>query len=679
MKPLTYLGLLFARSACAASLFVSVASLHAATESDFDEEAVWGQTSMSCTGGILRVSTGRMERCWQITPEGLRTIRITDSVSLASFSNPDMAVGCDWQVPGIVAPGSVGHLESLTARDDDDEGFTSRHLEVVATFSYPDDVSVRFVIWAFPQARGIRTQVWLRGHPTKETHPTVPGCVDWIPAPQQGQQQRYFGYYNDTQNRNDWNLPILREEVREERLREGIDWASAACIEGTGGGIMLVKESHKCVNQQGVGTGGFAVIDGGLANTGLRLAPSDLSPDRYRWAWASWCIAYDGTDADRELALKTFYSVRYPIVPERDVYALANTWGSSGLHGITGQQMSQENEVLAELESVARLGIDGLQIDDGWEGPDVDKVTTWRPDPAIYPSGWSRVADRAHALGLRLGLWAVSTRISLEDMKWNYTQAHFLYWKLDFAELSDADAIDNNMAKTRDFLKFTGMRAQTIWDVTEIAPRYGYYWAREYGPAWLANRKPTLPVSVVYKPAILLRDIWQLSRYVPLNKVQIPVQNINLVDPAISDARRYNQLYCVAIGLAGIPCFFQTTRFYSTDEHANIRALLTLWKRHREALFESCIFPVGDTPTGRSWSGFQFRYNGSEGYLLLFREVDNDQATHSIVMRYLANKDLEIDDLCKSSTRTVAVGPSGAIDFTIPQAAGFLFVRYRVK
>lgn len=635
-----------------------------------------GPAKMAFDGRVLSVTTGRIERRWAVTAAGLKTLSVEDPTRGIRFALSGNSSGSDWNLAGFVAECAPGRLETVDSRVGDDEGFTSRHLEVDAVFSYPGGLRVRYAVWAYPNARGLRTQLWLRGRASGLGGPGA-ARVDWVPAGGEGARWRYFGYDNDTQHRNDWDKPILREEVRE--AGAAVDWASGAAIERAGAGLLLVKESQKCVNQPGAETGGFLSEEGGLADTGLRLKPADLRPDRERWAWATWCVLYDGSDADRELALKSFYAIRYPIVPQRDVYSGANTFGSGGSSGVVSLAMAHEDQVLPEIDSVAELGIDRLQIDAGWSdlgGPKTTKA--WRPDPRIYPEGWKRIVTRAKERGIGLGLWAPSTAIPLADLEWNTDRGGFVDWKLDYARLATADAIDTNIDKVRTFLQSTGHRSQVIWDVTENAPRYGYFWAREYGGVWLANRKPAVPANAVYKPGVLLRDIWQLARYVNLNKVQIAIQNLSLVSPTLSDARRYNQPYCVAIGLAGIPLFFGTTRAYPPPERAAIKDLLAAWKRHNTDLFASVVFPIGDVPSGHSWTGFQFRHGDQDGYLLVFREPDSPEAAQVLGLRLVANRRLRVEDLRTGQVSAAETDGAGRISLRIARPPDFLFLHYSI-
>ncbi|MCF7959054.1 MAG: hypothetical protein K9M57_11460, partial [Phycisphaerae bacterium] len=109
------------------------------------------------SGNILRVSTGQVQRVWALTGQGLSTTGVTDLRGQAAWGGqPKKHNACDWQFPGVTGN---GRLISLTARPSNDQGFTSDHLEVVATFAYEaDNLLVQYVIWAYPGSEGLRTQ-----------------------------------------------------------------------------------------------------------------------------------------------------------------------------------------------------------------------------------------------------------------------------------------------------------------------------------------------------------------------------------------------------------------------------------------------------------------------------------------------------------------------------------------
>jgi len=620
----------------------------------------------------LVVDTSRMRRKWKWTSRGFVTVSLQDKVSGVEWCGRKPAYSCDWSLWGIVGE---AELLSVDAKVSDDEGFTSEHIEVRALVEYPrEKLQVEYLIWAYPSSPGIRTQIRVKSlegfSPEKFNGESR---VEYIPVSFENTVRREIGYYNDTQHRNEPETEILREEVKTSPL-SGIEehsWGSILCIEKEGYGLAIIKESHKCVNQPGVNCGVFRCDSSkGVESTGSGLSPEEIVSSRFRGCWASWCLVYSGGDDGRELALKVFDRLRYPIKPNRDIYIIANTWGSGG-----GREAAREENVLKEIESQADLGIDVQQIDDGWQDEN------WRPRKDFYPEGWTRVAAKAKEKGVKLGLWfntgVMSPKELLENLKYHYNTGGFLYFKLDGLHFETYSEVDEVMKAVREFIKYTGHKAQVNWDVTENSPRVGYFFAKEYGCIYLENRKPES--YNVYIPYLVLRDLWQLSKYINLNKVQCTVQNIDRVDPKASDAHLYSHQYCVAITLMGTPIFFQETHLYSQAAREQIKSILKVYKKHRKNIFKGYVFPIGSKPDNKSWTGFQCHiFEEKAGYLLIFRELHNHEDTKAIQLKFISNTSLKLKDLLHETETVVKVAGDGKVVFKIEKPADFRFYQYKV-
>lgn len=643
-------------------------------------------------GGQLMVDTGTIQRIWDWTPAGFATSELRHHASGQVWRHK--AGGCDWQLPDSSQP-SDARLLSLKAVVQDDEGFTREHICVEAQIAYASSGrAVKLVIWAYPGVSGLRTQLWVASRAggtatqrDKRQGGAPAARVDRLPVGDSPSRRRLIGYYNATQLRNDTHQHILKEEVITHRLRgaEWCDWASALCVENDRGGFALVKESHKCVNQSGHATGGFVCDESqGVSCTGWGMRPDEIAGEAFVPGWATWCLAWAGGDLDRELAFKTFDRTRYPIDPARDIYIQSNTWGSTD-NGEDARRAACEPSVLKELECCAQLGVDVLQIDDGWQVPPGNPVwdpreNGWRPHPQSYPEGWSRVRDRAKELGVKLGLWFAATPVGLDELKATYTEGGFVQYKLDFADLRSRDQIDELMNKVRTFIKWTNHRIRVNWDVTENPPRYGYFFAREYGCIYLENRKPAVPQTVVYRPHTVLRDLWQVGKYLNLHRFQCSIQNVDSVTHERSDAHLHSHAYAVAIALMGIPLIFTETKYYGDQAKAEIRSLLATYKQHREAIYRGIVHPIGDKPDNAGWAGFQCHLaEENRGYLTLFRERCNEQTQRSIAMGWLPPGVIQITDLVEQRQWEAQVGADGAVSFEIDLAPGFRFLHYTIE
>ena len=813
-----------------------------------------GSASVSFAKNELIVSTGKVERTWEVTSSGLVTTGFKNLETGKQWAtNP--SVKCDWSYEGLISESTPCKLINLTAKQGNDEGFTSDYLEAVAEFEYPaSQTFIKYHIWAYPDAPGLRTQVWIKGKASEAMLQNIPqenkegirfklnsgekvnsyaaagvgkiwqsawivspkeieyqvfglnknksyqlgfswwdfegkgriqkitltsvdgetaveilkptplpdyagkkelpkemlldipnkilmdgsmririesanntetilgelwineksdtssnfisegddnrilqlkseakapfslaaytdcgnepdeaalavyGRCDYLPVNASGLKRLYSGYYNDTQHRNTPETPLLKEEEKSGSFAktENINWASILMVSGQNEGLALVKESHKCVNQYGVETGDFLVSANGIENRGTSLYPKDLSPDEYKWFWSSWAILYSGNLDNGRAAIKTFDRMRYPVNPELDIYTMANTWGSS-----RNRLAAKEENVLREIDSQAKLGIDIQQIDDGWQ----DK--NWLPSEEWYPTGWGNVVERAKSKNVKLGLWGAAMPITPEALKTNYEKGGFVTYKLDFANLSTHDKIDETIGKIRSFILSTDHKVRVNWDVTENAPRYGYFWAREYGSVFLENRKTDVPVNVVYVPHLVLRDLWHLSKYANLNKFQGSVQNVAMTDKNLSDAWQHSQAYATAIPLMSTPLFFQETQFLSPEAVGQIKPILAAYKTFRKELYECYVYPIGDEPDNQSWSGFQAVHPEKKvGYLTLFRERNNKETSQSIQLLFLGKEKLKITDLMSGKTFNLKTNPEGKATFEIQKNGDFRMYKY---
>ena len=643
----------------------------------------------------LMVSTGTVTRRWVLAGAGLKTTGLRDETGAFEWPLLEESCNCDWEVPGVDANGHTGcRVEDVRMTKSTDEGFTSPHLAVELDLLYPGPVMrVRFCVWAYPGVPGLRTQLWLRPGASKRLHDLdATGRAEHLPIDPADAHWHAAGYYNETQARNKPGLDLLKEwrAAAPHAAGETVVWPCLADMRVDGHALILVKESHKCVNQTGCDTGVFQFEPGGgLASTGWGMAGSPLDPTRYHPAWPHWCLCAGADDVAVQEAVKRFDATRYPGDTSRDVYMISNTWGSRGPEvpkGRGSRDAAREDNVLREIDIAADLGIDVVQIDDGWQVPDdrrgwlPDHDHGWRPHPDLYPDGWTNVRHHARARGVRLGLWSAAQWISLDELIENEQAGGFTQWKLDFADLRRHEDVWELAGKVRAFALASNHRVRMNFDATEVRPRFGYYFGREFGCIYLANRKPYTPEETVYVPHLMLRDLWQLAHYTQLQRFQGTIQNVKSVNPERTDAQLHDQSYAVAVALASTPVFFMELQTLEEGDREQIRPLLQAYRRERESMYRSIVYPIGDQPDNTSWSGFQcHRADESVGHLLVFRERLNKEPSRAIRLHRLAGRSLRITDCLSGEARKVRAADNGEVEFEIPQAAGFVFLRYETR
>lgn len=83
---------------------------------------------------------------------------------------------------------------------------------------------------------------------------------------------------------------------------------------------------------------------------------------------------------------KTVHEPDYPLV-------VNNSWGSG--------MAINESQARSMIRDSAELGFEMFHLDAGW----FRGVGDWQPDPEKFPNGLAPIADYAHSLGLKFGLW----------------------------------------------------------------------------------------------------------------------------------------------------------------------------------------------------------------------------------------------------------------------------------
>lgn len=180
-------------------------------------------------------------------------------------------------------------------------------------------------------------------------------------------------------------------------------------------------------------------------------------------------------------------------------------------------------------------------------------------------------------------------------------------------------------------------------------------------------------------PYQVLRKLWQMAKYFPANKLQVMLQNPRRVREDVSNARQHGHTYCFAMGLPFVPVFFQSAQMLDDEGKEELMKLISIYKSHREDIFTSMTFPIGEEPNNMSRSGFQMVSTQRDGgHVLLFRELHNPDARRKIVLKFLSGQTIRITDTATQESREVLVGPDGGVDFVIESPADFLLLRYSI-
>ncbi|MEI8038826.1 MAG: alpha-galactosidase [Verrucomicrobiota bacterium] len=402
-------------------------------------------------------------------------------------------------------------------------------------------------------------------------------------------------------------------------------------------------------------------------------------------------LAYAGGAAGRTAVLHGFQRQLRRYRPARDGLFLSNTWGDRSRDARVTEEF-----VLREIQAGARMGVDVVQIDDGWQtGRTANSAHAangawgsywsadanfWQPNPQRFPRGLTPVAEAARAQSIQLGLWFGPD--SAEDGKnWARDAQRLLelhraqsinYFKLDSVKLATPAAERNFRRMVDRLLSESGGGITLDLDVT-AGTRPGYFGMADSGPIFVENRYTDW---ANYWPHLTLRNLWKLSQYVDPLRLRMEFLNNtrNLErygDDPLAPARYSPDALFATVMFCNPLGWFEASNL-PPDYQNSVAGLVTVWKRERSRLFAGRIQPIGSPPDGQCWTGFaSVSPSGGSGYLLIFREL-NASPEWSLDLRLFAGGRHCVTRLAGSGQASVL---DGRLTVHIPEPLQYLWLR----
>jgi alpha-galactosidase len=401
-------------------------------------------------------------------------------------------------------------------------------------------------------------------------------------------------------------------------------------------------------------------------------------------------LAYTGGRTGRIAALQTYQRQLRPYDPHRDGMFLSNTWGDRSRDARINQEF-----MLKEIDAGARLGVDVVQIDDGWQkgrtansargsggvwnGYWAADPDFWQPDPGRFPAGLAPLVRAARDRGMKFGLW-YGPDSSGDVANWQRDAGRILdlhrrdgidYFKIDSVKVKTVAAEEKLRRFFDRVLEESGGKVVFDLDVT-AETRPGYFGVPDAGPIFVENRYTDFHR---YWPHQTLRSLWTLAQYVdPLRLRMEFLNNTRKTDQYPDDPlapARYRPDCLFATTMFANPLGWFETSNLPDDYVAAVGRLAAVWKRERPRLFAGTIVPIGSVPDGVGWTGFaSVAAGGQSGYLLLFREL-NKSPEWSIDLPLFAGEH-----------RVTVLAGNGTVDATgrrfvarIDEPLGYVWVR----
>jgi hypothetical protein len=98
--------------------------------------------------------------------------------------------------------------------------------------------------------------------------------------------------------------------------------------------------------------------------------------------------------------------------------------------------------------------------------------------------------------------------------------------------------------------------------------------------------------------------------------------------------------YLFACVMLSNPLFWMERQFLSKERRRKIENIFPAWKSLRPFLANADVKPIGDKPSGRSFTGFEISDGSKVKYLLLFRELTD--CDHACMMTDTANAEVKV-------------------------------------
>lgn len=504
-------------------------------------------------------------------------------------------------------------------------------------------------------------------------------------------QMKAVEFYDVT----DWNNNLVFETnvipYRKNSYRGNLLFAHNA---ENNNGFFFLKEAPCSSVQLAYNGNDFTAEFGHFSVVGLGINETDIKKDEWTKTYGCVIGVYGGSELNSLTALRSYQKNIRKLIPGRDEMIMMNTWGDRSQDSKVNEKFS-----LIEVEKAAQLGVTHFQIDDGWQvgkSPNSavakgsfkniwDNPDYWKPDPQKYPNGLHPIVKRGKELGVEICLW-FNPSVQHDYADWEkdaqamidlYNEYGIRTFKIDGLAIPNKQS-EINLRKLFDrVLEKTNQQVVFNLDAT-AGRRGGYHMFNEYGNIFLENRYTDWGN---YYPYHTLRNLWQLSKYVPAEKLQVEFlnkwRNTEKYGKDIFAPANYSFEYLFAITIAGQPlAWFEGSGL--PQEAFRISSLIKAYKDVQHDFHTGTILPIGDEPSGKSWTGFQSVKDNQSGYFIIFRE---NNANETGVLETWLEEGSEIECtpiLGNGKAISVLIGRKGTLQVELPNINDFVMYKYKI-
>lgn len=659
-------------------------------------------------GDILCIGNSLIRRTFRWNEGNLMTIAVEDMhtgrVFTSNSGKPDFAF------TEVEMPASDGRLDVEMVKSD---GIRPAHMLAVVSYKY-GSYQVRREWRIYENCPALAVDNFVYGEPTRKPvavskkkgenvadHKNIESVADMKQGAKQSLRldlltiggDHWHARAVEFSDVTDWNNNLVKavDFIPYRKLGYRGNLLFARDVDGNG--LFFLKEAP-CTGVQIANDGkDFEIEAGKFLVTGIGAEPADLQSGGWVKLYSTVTGVYGEGELSALQALRAYQKKIRIHEAKRDEMVMMNTWGDRS-------QDAKVNEkfCIQELEKAARLGITHFQIDDGWqEGKSPNSAVAkgsfknihenplyWTPAKDKYPSGLGPVVRKAKELGIELGLWFnPSIQNDFEDWEKDVEAIVKLYREYGIKVFKiDGLSIPNKRAEANLRRFFDGVLEQTgnevVFNLDATAGRRGgYHMFNDYGNTFLENRYTDWRN---YYPYWTLRNLWQLSLYVPAERLQVEFlnkwRNGDKYEGCAFAPQGYDFSYIFATSMAGQPLAWMEASNLP-EEAYDIADLVNSYVKLAPSFHEGTILPIGNEPSGRSWTGFQSVQKG-KGFIIVYRE-DNpkDSARMRTWLPEAANVNFLLE-LGEGADFSAVAGEEGVIEFALPNKNSFAVYSYSI-
>ncbi|WP_159454480.1 alpha-galactosidase [Chitinophaga ginsengisegetis] len=653
--------------------------------------------SVLLVSDTLTIGNSKIERRFLWNNGNLISLDITNRQTgrRTVFGNRDT----DFSLPGKMhARDGAGSLETKIGREED---FRERRLEAIV-LTKVNDLEVKRVFRIYPETPAIACDYYFKGtmDSTVQLRLSSPGDLVNVENISEVNKEQLPVMRLDRMglSGNHWKVRAVQFFDITDRHTTTVKFTDQLAYifgnqlvgnlllmnSGIGKeGLFWLKEGPSPSVQHAYPGFDFSVKTGSFQMTGAGVEGKDI--DTLEWIRGYGFVfgVSDGSEIGQLTSLREYQRHIRKYVPARDDMVMMNTWGERG----EGENLN-EAFALNEIRTAARLGVNVFQLDAGWYQAGTKNMDSfWLPHKQKFPNGLAPLIEAGKKNHVEISLWyepdpeddyahwkrdaGILTRI--------YNKYGIKIYKIDGVQITSKKGEINFRKLLDSVVTATGNKAFFNIDIT-AGRRNGYHYFNEYGNFFLENRYTDWGN---YYPYQTLRNAWNLSRYFPLQKLLIEFLNTerNKDKYSADDVFAPGHIpfeYTFAITMMAQPLAWLEAHRLSAGQLAAIAPVVAKYRKYQHDIHAGNIFPIGEEPDGRSWTGFQSIQKG-RGYIIVYRE-DNSRNAAFLKTFFSMGSRISFKPLTGKGKAFVAVaGDDGRIKFSLPAPDSYALYEYKIQ